>query len=48
MFLIGLYGDTARLRYGERDYLRVRLLCEVCNLQLHYLFKSFVFLWDSR
>lgn len=35
-FLIGLYGDTARLRYGERDALRVRLLCEMRNLHMHY------------
>jgi len=29
MFLIGLYGDTARLRYGGRDDLGLRLLCEM-------------------
>lgn len=43
MFLIGLYGDTGRLRYGERDVPRVHLLCETRKLHLHYLFKSFVF-----
>ena len=29
MFLTGLYGDTTLLRYGVREVLRVRLLCEM-------------------
>jgi hypothetical protein len=41
MFLIALYGDTTCLRYGGRDVLRVRLLCEMRKLHLLYFLSSF-------